>query len=104
MFGVRRWAFALRAEGFPVTLLLDQLSPSETFIRRESEQLRCRGWPIDTRYVKGGAGALAFSLPTVPWPSDGAGPQLRERGAFDVERTTGQLDVFSLQAAQTAQN
>ncbi len=51
---------------FPVTYLIDQLSPSETFIRRELEQLRRRNWPVFTRLLKGGAGPLKYSLTSCP--------------------------------------
>ena len=51
---------------FPVTYLLDQFSPSETFIRRELEMLRRRNWPIFTRLLKGGTGPLKFSLLSCP--------------------------------------
>jgi glycosyltransferase involved in cell wall biosynthesis len=51
---------------FPITYLLDQLSPSETFIRRELDQLRRRNWPIFTRLLKGGTSPLKFSLASCP--------------------------------------
>lgn len=51
---------------FPVTYLLDQMAPSETFIRRELEQLRRRNWPIFTRLLKGGIGPLRYSLLSCP--------------------------------------
>jgi len=51
---------------FPVTYLLDQLAPSETFIRRELEQLRRRNWPVFTRLLKGGIGPLKHSLKSCP--------------------------------------
>jgi len=51
---------------FPITYLLDQLAPSETFIRRELEQLRRRSWPLFTRLLKGGIGPLKFSLASCP--------------------------------------
>ncbi len=51
---------------FPVTYLLDQLAPSETFIRRELELLRRRGWPVFTRLLKGGVGPLKYALLSCP--------------------------------------
>ena len=51
---------------FPVTYLLDQLAPSETFIRRELEQLRRRNWPVFIRLLKGGEGSLKHSLRSCP--------------------------------------
>ena len=51
---------------FPVTYLLDHLSPSETFIKRELDQLRRRNWPVFTRLLKGGTGPLKFSLVSCP--------------------------------------
>ena len=45
---------------FPITCLLDQPAPSETFIRRELELLRQRGWPITTCLLKGVPEALPF--------------------------------------------
>jgi glycosyltransferase involved in cell wall biosynthesis len=51
---------------FPVTYLLDQLAPSETFIRRELEQLRRRNWPIYTRLLTGGVNPLRFALFSCP--------------------------------------
>lgn len=51
---------------FPVTYLLDQLAPSETFIQRELEQLRRRNWPVFTRLLKDGAEQLKFSWPSCP--------------------------------------
>lgn len=51
---------------FPVTYLLDQLAPSETFIRRELEQLRRRNWPVFTRLLSGGVNPLKFSWVSCP--------------------------------------
>ena len=51
---------------FPVTYLLDQFAPSETFIRRELEQLRRRNWPVFERHLKGDADVLKFSLASCP--------------------------------------
>jgi glycosyltransferase involved in cell wall biosynthesis len=51
---------------FPVTYLLDRLAPSETFIQRELDQLRRRGWPVYTRLLKGGVNPLKFSLASCP--------------------------------------
>ncbi|MDR2849402.1 MAG: glycosyltransferase [Verrucomicrobiota bacterium] len=51
---------------FPVTYLLDQLAPSETFVRRELDQLRRRGWPVYTRLLKGGVSPLPFALRSCP--------------------------------------
>ena len=51
---------------FPVTYLLDQFAPSETFILRELEQLRRRNWPIFTRLLKGGVDPLKFSWVSCP--------------------------------------
>lgn len=51
---------------FAVTYLMDQLAPSETFIRRELEQLRHRNWPIYTRLLEGGRNPLRFSLFSCP--------------------------------------
>ena len=36
---------------FPVTVLLDHDAPSETFIRREIDLLRQRGWTLHVRYL-----------------------------------------------------
>lgn len=46
---------------FPITCLLDCPAPSETFIRRELDLLRQRGWPLATRMLKGGPEALPFA-------------------------------------------
>ena len=43
---------------FPVTVLLDRDAPSETFIRREIELLRQRGWELHVRYLTHGADTL----------------------------------------------
>lgn len=51
---------------FPVTYLMDQPSPSETFVRRELEQLGDKNWPVFTRFLKGGSEALTFSLRSCP--------------------------------------
>ena len=51
---------------FPIVYLLDRLAPSETFIRREIDQLRDRGWPLDLRRVSGGAGRLRFTCAACP--------------------------------------
>ena len=51
---------------FPVTYLLDHFAPSETFIQREIDQLRRRGWPIHARQLKGGAHPLKFSPAACP--------------------------------------
>jgi len=51
---------------FPVTYLLDRTAPSETFIRRELDQLRRRNWPIFTRLLNDGVNALKFSLASCP--------------------------------------
>jgi glycosyltransferase involved in cell wall biosynthesis len=51
---------------FPVTYVLDQLAPSETFVRREVDELRRRGWPVLTCLLTGGAGALAFARARCP--------------------------------------
>ncbi len=51
---------------FPVTYLLDQLLPSETFIRREVELLCRRGWPVFRRLLKGYTETLAFTLTNCP--------------------------------------
>jgi len=51
---------------FPITYLLDQLAPSETFVRRELEQLRRRNWAIYTRLLKGGIGPLKYALLSCP--------------------------------------
>ena len=75
---------------FPVTYLLDRLSPSETFIRRELEQLRRRGWPVCTRLLKGDEGALGFSLTGCP---SGLGPRFTEaaggRVLLELPRSPG---------------
>ncbi|MCL2104416.1 MAG: hypothetical protein FWH21_05085, partial [Kiritimatiellaeota bacterium] len=39
---------------FPVTVLLDRDAPSETFIRREIDLLRQRGWELHVRYLTQG--------------------------------------------------
>jgi glycosyltransferase involved in cell wall biosynthesis len=46
---------------FPVTCLLDCPAPSETFIRRELDLLRQRGWPLTVRMLKGAPEALPFT-------------------------------------------
>ncbi len=46
---------------FPITCLLDRPVPSETFIRRELELLRQRGWPLTVRMLKGAPEALPFA-------------------------------------------
>lgn len=51
---------------FPVTYLIDHLAPSETFVRREIEQLGQRGWPIFVRVLKGGEGALEHAALSCP--------------------------------------
>ena len=51
---------------FPVTYLLDQLAPSETFIRRELDHLRCRDWPVVTQLLKGGDAPLKHALLSCP--------------------------------------
>ncbi len=51
---------------FPVTYLLDQEAPSETFIRREIDQLRRRDWPIVTHYLTGSSHALKYALSSCP--------------------------------------
>ena len=51
---------------FPVTYLLDQSAPSETFIRRELDQLRCRNWPVYVRLLKGDESPLKNSLASCP--------------------------------------
>ncbi len=51
---------------FPITYVLDRLAPSETFIRRELDQLRRREWPVYTRLLNGGVDPLAFSLLSCP--------------------------------------
>lgn len=51
---------------FPVTYVIEQLAPSETFIRRELDLLRRRNWPIFTRLLTGGKGPLAFALRNCP--------------------------------------
>lgn len=51
---------------FPVTYVIEQLAPSETFIRRELDLLRRRNWPIFTRILVGGKGPLPFALADCP--------------------------------------
>jgi len=51
---------------FPITYLLDQPAPSETFIRRELEQLRRRNWPVFTRFLKGGHDPLKHAVLSCP--------------------------------------
>jgi len=51
---------------FPVTYVIEQLAPSETFVRRELDLLRRRNWPIFTRLLVGGKGPLAFALRNCP--------------------------------------
>jgi len=51
---------------FPITYLLDQSAPSETFIRRELDQLRRHNWPIFTRFLRGGNAPLKFALLSCP--------------------------------------
>lgn len=54
---------------FPFLHLVDTVVPSETFIRREVEQLRRRGWPVFDVALKGGEDAgragCAFPAETV---------------------------------------
>jgi len=45
---------------------MDKLAPSETFIRRELEQLRRRNWPIFSRLLSDGSDRLAFALLSCP--------------------------------------
>jgi len=47
---------------FPVLYLLDQIAPSETFIRREIELLRRRNWPIYTNHLTKGHSVLNYAL------------------------------------------
>ncbi|MCL1920790.1 MAG: glycosyltransferase family 4 protein [Kiritimatiellaeota bacterium] len=47
---------------FPVTVLLDRDAPSETFIRREIDLLRQRGWTLHVRYLTGD-GAIQSRAP-----------------------------------------
>lgn len=51
---------------FPVTYLLDHLAPSETFIRREVEQLRRVNGAVFTRLLEGDTETLPFSLTSCP--------------------------------------
>lgn len=51
---------------FAVTYLMDRLAPSETFIRRELEQLRRRNWSVYTRLLIGGHNPLRFALFSCP--------------------------------------
>ncbi len=51
---------------FPVTCLLDRPAPSETFIRRELELLRQRGWPLTVRILTGTPDALPFAWQALP--------------------------------------
>ena len=51
---------------FPITYVLDQSVPSETFIRRELDQLQRRGWPVYERYLKDGSNMLKSSLTSCP--------------------------------------
>ncbi len=51
---------------FPLTYLLDQPAPSETFIRRELEQLKRRSWPVFTRFLKGGPDPLKYAVRSCP--------------------------------------
>ncbi len=51
---------------FPITYLLDQPAPSETFIRREQDQLRRHNWPIFTFFLRGGNAPLKFALMSCP--------------------------------------
>lgn len=44
---------------FPLLHLVDTVAPSETFIRREVEQLRLRDWPVFEVSLKGGPGELS---------------------------------------------
>ena len=45
---------------------MDRLAPSETFIRRELEQLRRRNWSVYTRLLAGGRDPLRFALFSCP--------------------------------------
>ncbi|MDD4101190.1 MAG: glycosyltransferase family 4 protein [Kiritimatiellae bacterium] len=51
---------------FPVTYVLDRNAPSETFIRRETEQLLQRGWPLSIRYLNGDFNQIKGSLTACP--------------------------------------
>lgn len=51
---------------FPITYLLDHSAPSETFIRRELDQLQRRNWPVYKRQLKNGDDVLKFSLNCCP--------------------------------------
>ena len=51
---------------FPVTYLLDRSVPSETFIRRELDQLRCCNWPVYVRLLRGDETPLKSSLASCP--------------------------------------
>lgn len=51
---------------FPVTYVLDRNAPSETFIRRETELLQQRGWPLNARYLNGDFNTLKGSLAACP--------------------------------------
>ncbi len=51
---------------FTVTIVLDKPAPSETFIQREIEPLRCRNWPIYTCFLHGGHTLLESALGKCP--------------------------------------
>jgi len=51
---------------FPITCLLDRPAPSETFIRRELEVLRQRGWPLAVLMLTGTPDALPFAWQPLP--------------------------------------
>ncbi len=51
---------------FPVTYVLDRNAPSETFIRRETELLQQRGWPLSARYLNGDFNQIRGSLASCP--------------------------------------
>ncbi len=51
---------------FALIYLMDRQAPSETFIRRELEQLQSRDWPVQTLLLSGGPNRLRFALSGCP--------------------------------------
>ena len=51
---------------FPILYLLDRPAPSETYIRREIEQLQRKNWPIRICTLQRGSSPLKFSFFACP--------------------------------------
>lgn len=56
----------LFTHAFPVTLMLDWLTPGETFTTREIEEVRREHWLLYTRLLHDGTSLLRFALPRCP--------------------------------------